>query len=113
MTRIVALSDTHEQHAKVIVPDGDVLIHAGDWTYQGAIPAVANFTNWMKQLPHKHKICIAGNHELTLETPARQIVLNLIQEAGIIYLENSGCEINGLKIYGSPCSPRFNIALGF
>jgi predicted phosphohydrolase len=106
--RIVSLSDTHEQHAKVIVPDGDVLIHAGDWTYQGAIPAVANFAHWIKQLPHKYKCVIGGNHELTLETPARPIVLNLLQEADITYLENSHCEINGLKIYGSPCSPRFN-----
>jgi Icc-related predicted phosphoesterase len=106
--RIVALSDTHEQHAKVIVPDGDVLIHAGDWTYQGAIPAVANFAHWLRGLPHRYKVVIAGNHELSLETPARDIVINLIKEAGAIYLENSRCEIEGFKIYGSPISPRFN-----
>jgi len=31
--KIVALSDTHGMHHSVEVPDGDVLIHAGDWSH--------------------------------------------------------------------------------
>ena len=27
--RVVCISDTHNQHAKVKVPDGDIFIHAG------------------------------------------------------------------------------------
>ena len=33
--RIVAISDTHGLHAGLAVPDGDILIHAGDLTMNG------------------------------------------------------------------------------
>ena len=33
--RIVCISDTHGKHAKVRLPDGDVLIHAGDFMTYG------------------------------------------------------------------------------
>jgi len=36
--RIVCISDTHGQHAKLSVPDGDILIHAGDFMAFGDAP---------------------------------------------------------------------------
>jgi len=36
--RIVCLSDTHGRHARLSVPDGDILIHAGDFMAFGAAP---------------------------------------------------------------------------
>ncbi len=33
--RLVALADTHSYHAALTVPDGDVLVHAGDMTRLG------------------------------------------------------------------------------
>lgn len=33
--RIVVLSDTHTKHDKIEVPDGDILIHAGDFSFHG------------------------------------------------------------------------------
>src|ERR1700678_1588641 len=107
MTRTVCISDTHTKHAAVVVPEGDVLIHAGDFTFHGEYHEVYNFANWFKAQPHASKICIAGNHELTFESPNRNIVVNLIRESGAIYLENSGCEINGLNYYGSPYTPLY------
>lgn len=35
MVRIVAVSDTHNHHRSLQVPDGDILIHAGDFTIHG------------------------------------------------------------------------------
>ncbi len=38
-TRIVVVSDTHEEHATILIPEGDVLIHCGDstnWWSSGA-----------------------------------------------------------------------------
>ena len=60
--RIVCVSDTHSQTSKMkhVVPDGDVLIHAGDFTLTGHILEVENFNKWLGTLPHKHKIVIAG-----------------------------------------------------
>ena len=33
----------------------------------GHISEVKQFNNWLGTLPHKHKIVIAGNHELSLD----------------------------------------------
>jgi predicted phosphohydrolase len=99
------LSDTHGYHRDVDVPDGDLLIHAGDFTMFGEVDAVRDFNTWLGTLPHSHKVVIAGNHDLTFErTP--NLVKPLITNA--TYLENSGVEINGIKIWGSPMTPIFN-----
>jgi len=108
MTRIVCISDTHEKHAQVTLPEGDILVHAGDSTFRGEFYAVASFANWLKQQPHQHKIVIAGNHELSFQTPYRKMMLNLLLEAGVIYLEDSGMEINNLFFYGTPWQPWFH-----
>lgn len=105
--KIVCLSDTHEQHTQVIVPEGDVLVHSGDFTYQGKIPVIANFANWLGSLPHKHKVIVAGNHDWAFQNNFRNVAVNLLREAGAIYLEDSGCEIDNLQFWGSPWQPRF------
>lgn len=68
--RIVCMSDTHSltPHIKFDIPDGDIFIHAGDFTKCGQLGEVIEFNNWVGQLPHRHKIVIAGNHELSFDT---------------------------------------------
>jgi Icc-related predicted phosphoesterase len=106
--KIVALSDTHSYHRKVKVPDGDVLIHAGDFTFRGELPVIEDFCNWMRELPHKHKILICGNHETGIEYGyKRQPFLDMVRKNNITYLENSMTEVEGLLIYGSPITPFF------
>jgi Icc-related predicted phosphoesterase len=106
--RVVAFSDSHSYHRQINMPDGDLLICAGDITFRGELPIMEDFCNWLKELPHKHKICIFGNHETGMEYGyKRQPALNMIRDSGAIYLENSMTEIDGYKIYGSPVSPEF------
>lgn len=105
--RIIAISDTHEQHSKIMIPSGDVLVHAGDFTYTGKIPAVVGFADWIESQPHVHKIVISGNHELSFQSPFRDVVINILKERGIIYLEDSGVEIDNVSFWGSPWQPRF------
>ena len=106
--RIVGFSDSHSYHNKLVIPDGDVLICAGDITFSGEIPIVASFCDWMKEQPHKHKICIAGNHEVGIERGyKRQPFLEAMRRANIIYLENDIAEIDGINFYGSPITPAF------
>ena len=104
--RIVCISDTHGQHAKVSVPDGDLLIHAGDFMAFGTKPKeIIQFNQWLGTLPHPYKVVIAGNHDVMFErhsATARELLKNAI------YLENSGTEIAGLNIWGSPVQPEFN-----
>ena len=42
------------------IPDGDILIHAGDFSISGLVSEVKEFNDWLGTLPHKHKIVIAG-----------------------------------------------------
>ena len=66
--RIVCISDTHSSvemaRPPFEVPNGDILIHAGDFTEHGKIGNVEGFDRWLGSLPHKHKIVVAGNHEV-------------------------------------------------
>lgn len=60
--RVVCLSDTHDWQP-AHVPDGDLLIHAGDLTDDGSLDAIQKQMDWLATLPHRHKVVIAGNHE--------------------------------------------------
>ncbi len=104
--KIVCLSDTHNCNSEITVPDGDILIHAGDATINGTQPEVEEFLVWFSALPHTHKIFVAGNHDWLYETNNRFARL-LTANYQIKYLEDSFTEIEGLKIYGSPWQPRF------
>jgi Icc-related predicted phosphoesterase len=106
--KICALSDTHSYHRKVIIPDADVLIHAGDITWKGELSIFADFSNWLKDLPIRHKIVIFGNHSIGTERgPNRNVIIDMIRGAGAHYLEDSGIEIDGKLFWGSPVSPRY------
>jgi Icc-related predicted phosphoesterase len=103
--KIVCISDTHNCHDQINVPDGDILIHAGDATTVGNFEQIAAFSRWFANLPHKHKVFIAGNHDWLFETD-NNFARSLLDKS-IIYLQDSFIEIEGLKIYGSPWQPRF------
>jgi hypothetical protein len=46
--RIIGISDTHGKHAGLHVPDGDILIHAGDFmTYGNAPRETIDFNAWL------------------------------------------------------------------
>lgn len=106
--RIVLASDTHEQHAGLDVPIGDVFIHAGDFTMLGKLPKVRAFGNWIRALPHRYKIVIAGNHELTFETDLEAGLEALgAGRDGLTYLQDSGIVIDRVSIWGSPWQPWF------
>lgn len=102
--KLVCLADTHGLHQQLRIPDGDVLIHCGDFSRRGRREEVADFNRWLGSLPHPHKIVIAGNHDFLFEQ-APHTARSLLSEA--LYLEDSGAEVQGLYFWGSPVSPRF------
>lgn len=105
--KFIALSDTHGQHADITLPDGDVLLHAGDLSRRGTENQVKDFLHWFGAQKHRHKIFIAGNHDFLFETAAAERVAALIPD-GVVYLNDSGIEIEGIKIWGSPVQPWFH-----
>lgn len=56
--RFVCISDTHNKQQTMRVPDGDVLLHTGDFTVRGTLKEVRAFNQWLGTLPHKHKVCV-------------------------------------------------------
>lgn len=112
---IVCISDTHNTQPDI--PDGDILIHAGDLTQSGSFQELQAALSWLSTLPHTTKIVIAGNHELLLDPAlddlSGQVALERarLNWGDIIYLENSEITITHssgrqLRIYGSPYSTR-------
>jgi Icc-related predicted phosphoesterase len=91
-------------HEQVEVPDGDLLVHAGDLTNCGELEQVASFNAWLGGLPHAHKVVIAGNHDFCFED-APQVAEPMITNAH--YLIDSSVRVEGITIYGSPWQPRF------
>lgn len=57
-TRIVCISDTHNQTPKL--PAGDILIHAGDLTNQGSYSEVKKTVDWLEKTDFEAKIVVAG-----------------------------------------------------
>jgi calcineurin-like phosphoesterase family protein len=105
LTKIVCISDTHNFHRDVDVPDGDILIHAGDFTLTGSIGEVIEFNDWLGTLDHPYKIIVAGNHDRCLGESG---ILGLKIFTNGIYLERSGLDIDGIKFWGAPMTPAFN-----
>ncbi|MBL7845554.1 MAG: metallophosphatase domain-containing protein [Cyclobacteriaceae bacterium] len=103
--KIVCISDTHTKHKEVILPKGDLLIHAGDVSWVGSELQLIDFFKWFDKQDFKHKIFIAGNHDLMFERNPKQ-AQSLIPK-DIIYLEESSVTIEGVKIYGTPITPYF------
>jgi Icc-related predicted phosphoesterase len=104
--KIVAISDTHNQHNNLILPDADMLIHAGDVSSRGIEREVFAFLEWFDRQPHQHKIMIAGNHDFYFEIASKQNIASMLPSS-ITYLENNAVTLDGIKIWGSPISPWF------
>jgi hypothetical protein len=117
---VVCVSDTH--NAKPTLPDGDILIHAGDLTQSGSLDELQATINWLLAQPHPIKIVVAGNHDLLLDPNCDSLSQKgtntaaerrgAIDWGDIIYLQDAEatvtCAANSrqLRVYGSPRSPR-------
>jgi hypothetical protein len=92
--RLVLFSDTHGYHEAVDLPDGDVLIFAGDMSMDRGDGLCQKFNRWWSSRPHEH------NHDWELYDGYRLDVGH--------YLEDEGIEINGARFWGSPNIPVIN-----
>lgn len=94
--KILHISDTHGRHAELTnLPNADIVVHSGDFSFSGTEHEVFDFLNWFIKLPYKYKIFIAGNHDDCLYGAD----IDGIDE-NVYYLCNSGVEFAGVKFYG-------------
>jgi Icc-related predicted phosphoesterase len=107
MTDIVCISDTHTYHKRVVVPEGDILVHAGDFCGSGNPLEVGHFLDWMEALPHKVKIVVPGNHDICVADDPQ--VRKQFEYSGIhLLIDESYTDLDsGLKFYGVPWTPDF------
>ena len=128
--RIVAVADTHLFTDDLVVPDGDVFVHAGDLCRGGDLGELKTVIAWLASLPHRHKVIIAGNHDWALAPCAHEPVIchaclmrghaqarvSCMDDAaaahalfaGMTYLEDSETTLDGVRFYGSPWQPAFH-----
>lgn len=128
--RIVCISDTHGLH-KIMedlnpLPQGDILIHAGDCTNVGKPQEVKEFVEWFMNIKgFDSKIFIAGNHDFAFEKRHQphhkgdfDWYYHLMNEenltqSDVIFLEDNGFTIESsefskpIKFWGSPWQPEF------
>lgn len=105
-TRLVCISDTHNQHFDLDLPSGDVLVHSGDFTNLGRLESILAFMNWMEAQDFEHKILICGNHELEVSGQT-EYMEHVAESFGIELIHNRVIEINGVSFYGEPRSQEF------
>jgi len=66
---------------------GDIFIHAGDFTDYGREEDFTNFFSKLERLKFKHKIVIAGNHEISLDNGC------ILKRKKDIYLNKYKCTV--------------------
>ena len=97
--KIVCISDTHgrtDDENFPEIPDGDILLHAGDITQEGNLDHLSKFNDWLGTLPHQYKIVIAGNHDKMLDPDLNENAREMKQIlTNCIYLEESAVYIEG------------------
>ena len=100
LLRLVCIGDTHGHHRKLNLPSGDILIHSGDFMVDGSsLDEIDDFNAWLGSLPFRHKLVVAGNHDLLFERKPKLARAHLTEA---IYLQDSGITIEGVKFWGSP-----------
>ena len=115
--KVICMSDSHLRHSERFcngipnrikfpaIPDGDILIHSGDFCVMGDVEETKIAMEWFGSLPHKHKVMIAGNHDRLFER--NPVLARSMVPKDVIYLEDSLATIEGIRIYGSPWTPKF------
>ena len=121
--RLGFFSDTHTKHIewKKRFDSGefndkwselDILFFTGDCSSRGSKYEVDDFLSWFNQQPAKHKVMISGNHDFFFDYEYRkkqssEVIELLDKYPDIHYLNDSGIELFGINIWGSPIQPEF------
>jgi predicted phosphodiesterase len=110
VTRLVAISDTHNRHKSLNLPGGGILLHCGDWSVYGDKDETEKFVEWFAKQPHRIKIAVPGNHD-TWPYLFPADAKKLFADNGIALLiddlmQIARCKPNShINIYGSPWVP--------
>lgn len=106
--KIVAISDVHCKWNKLTIPDCDILISAGDYSFLGEPHVVRDFHKWLNKQPAKHIVSVQGNHEKQVEKNFALSKQMAEQACPRVHFMDEGLvEIEGLSIWCSAITPFF------
>lgn len=106
--KIVALSDVHNRWHNLVIPECDLLISAGDYSFHGEPHVVKSFHEWLNIQPAREIISVQGNHETGVEEnfdKAKQIAFDACPRA--YFMDEGLVELNKIKIWCSAITPNF------
>lgn len=121
--RIVHISDTHSMHRDIEsqfrLPEGDILIHTGDFSNHGTDAEIKDFDQWLGEVGRRYRfgaLLIPGNHDLwgtiravssgTLD-PKLAVAPQYFQQRfrHCRVLEHEEVTVAGFRIFGSGWCP--------
>lgn len=106
MVKIVHISDTHNYHKQIKVPEGDILIHTGDFCGgRGSLQQVSEFNMWLESLDFTDILLVPGNHDEPLESN-ESLCRSMLSACQVLI--NEEVTLHGLKFWASPYTPEFN-----
>lgn len=108
--KLVLFSDTHARHRHLSrLPKGDLAIFAGDCLGWGNMLELYGFVQWLEEQATKFKyvLMVAGNHDRIIEQQPEESRELLYRIPNLIYLQDSGEEVEGVRFWGSPWTIEF------
>lgn len=97
---IDCISDLHGERPHL--KGGDLLIVAGDLTISHSKMQFAAFAEWYRAQNYRKKVLVAGNHDGLIQDGTYYF-----NHEWLGYLQDSGTEFEGLRIWGSPWTHSF------
>jgi predicted phosphohydrolase len=90
--KLVMTSDLHGTHPTL--PDGDALLVCGDCFVGDDMLSLRRDLDWLMSQPHRHKVLVAGNHDLVLVRHLDKI------PDSVTYLANRTVILEGVRVHG-------------
>lgn len=102
--KVVCISDTHMSHEELKMPEGDILVHSGDFSGMTNYEELIELNRWFGTLDYREIYLVPGNHDGQFAENA-DAARALIPEAKVLI--DQGAEFDGYKIWGSPWTAKF------
>ncbi|WP_442511911.1 metallophosphoesterase [Novipirellula sp. SH528] len=106
--KIWFISDTHNEHLGLQVPEVDMVIHCGDESTDGNAstnePEARRFFDWYSGLNIATKVFVPGNHS----TAVAQGLIRADDYPDIRFLIHDSMQCDEIKLFGSPYTPQFH-----
>ena len=117
---IVLISDIHNYQHLLSLPSADLLLVAGDMTNMGRRKELKKFSKFLSSVKKLFDmiIVVAGNHEVSMDVQFYNSIgkkyfhdstfnpqvarAYFLENPDVVYLEDSGVEYKGIKIWGTP-----------